>query len=93
MKEAEAAPFRLNGTAAARDAERQLRSGLEAVRARLEEGDDELAKRDDQCVQLAQELDDARAEGGAPRRASRLDWRWPWRGGAHAAWCRGALDL
>jgi len=35
------------------------------VRSRLEEGDDELAKRDDQCVQLAQELDDARAEGEA----------------------------
>ncbi len=49
--------------AAARDAERQLRSELETIRARLDEGDDELAKRDDQCVQLAQELDDARAEG------------------------------
>ena len=59
-----AAPFRsTRNSRRAATAEVQLRSELEAVRARLEEGDDELAKRDDQCVQLAQEPDDARAEG------------------------------
>ena len=51
--------------AAARDAEGQCRSELEALRSRAGEGDAELMKRNDECAALAQELDDARAEGEA----------------------------